>query len=595
MQPAPILPNESERLAALRRYGILDIPAEADFDDFTRLASQICGTPIATITLVDAARQWFKSNIGLEANETPRDISFCGHAIAGNEILEVPNTLEDERFRDNPLVIGDPKVRFYAGAPLTTPDGLNIGALCVLDRTPHQLTPEQREMLTLLSHQVVHLLELRLAGRRIKWLNESLERLVSERTEELRESEERFRTLAEQGSEVFWFVGLNPERILYVSPAVERIWGLPTGRFYQDSRIWIASMHSDDQARVSHAYEAALSGQSARFEAEYRVIRPDGSMRWVMDSGTPIRNADGEIIRIGGMAKDITERKEVEAQLAEFAGELRRKNEALEEDLEMARELQNAMLPQQYPHFPATASEGESNVEFFHFYKSSMLVSGDFFDVFKISDTVAGVFICDVMGHGVRAALVAAMLRTLASESHEAWEKPNELLGQLNQMLCGRFRDSTTPIFASAFYLTADFGRGELHYANAGHPHPLRIQRSSRSANLHELNGIKPGPALGLFEAARYESCRCELRLHDVILLFTDGLFEVEGLEEQYFDYHNLLKAVDRLSGLPTRELCKGLVREVQQFSLSKEFTDDVCLVALEVNRISGGPGASAF
>jgi GAF domain-containing protein len=140
MQPAPILPNESERLAALRRYGILDIPAEADFDDFTRLVSQICGTPIATITLVDAARQWFKSNIGLETNETPREISFCGHAIAGNEILEVPNALEDERFWDNPLVIDEPKVRFYAGAPLITPDGLNIGALCVLDRTPHHLS-----------------------------------------------------------------------------------------------------------------------------------------------------------------------------------------------------------------------------------------------------------------------------------------------------------------------------------------------------------------------------------------------------------------------------------------------------------------------
>src|SRR5271156_1772465 len=312
MRPASIPPNESERLAALRRYDILDMPAEADFDNFTRLASQICGTPIATITLVDAARQWFKSNIGLEVTETPRDISFCGHAIAGSEILEVPNALEDERFRDNPLVTGDPNVRFYAGAPLVTPDGLNIGALCVLDRTPHHLTPEQREMLTLLSRQVVHLLELRLAGRRIKWLNENLEHLVTQRTEELVDSEERFRQFAEQSSEVFWFVGLNPERILYVSPAVEKIWDLPAKRFYQDARAWVTSLHADDQARVHHAFEAVLSGQSARYETEYRVIRSDDSMRWVLASGTPIRDADGKIIRIGGMAKDITECKRAE-------------------------------------------------------------------------------------------------------------------------------------------------------------------------------------------------------------------------------------------------------------------------------------------
>src|SRR5580692_1733123 len=114
MQPAPIPPNESERLGALRRYDILDTPAEAEFDDFTRLASQICGTPVATITLIDAARQWFKSSIGMAAGETPRDISFCGHTILGDDVLEVSNALEDERFRDSPLVTGAQKVRFYA-------------------------------------------------------------------------------------------------------------------------------------------------------------------------------------------------------------------------------------------------------------------------------------------------------------------------------------------------------------------------------------------------------------------------------------------------------------------------------------------------
>jgi two-component system cell cycle sensor histidine kinase/response regulator CckA len=312
MQPAPIPPNESERLGALRRYDILDTPAEAEFDDFTRLASQICGTPVATITLIDAARQWFKSSIGMAAGETPRDISFCGHTILGDDVLEVSNALEDERFRDSPLVTGAQKVRFYAGAPLVTPDGLNIGALCVLDETPHHLTPEQREMLTVLSRQVVHLLELRLAGRRIKWLNENLEQLVTRRTEELRESEDRFRQMAEQSSEVFWFVGLNPEGIPYVSPAVEGIWGMPAETFCRNPRTWISSLHNGDQARVGGAFEALLLGQSARFEAECRVIRPDGSMRWVLTIGTPIRNECGELVRVGVMAKDITERKRAE-------------------------------------------------------------------------------------------------------------------------------------------------------------------------------------------------------------------------------------------------------------------------------------------
>lgn len=187
----------------------------------------------------------------------------------------------------------------------------------------------------------------------------------------------------------------------------------------------------------------------------------------------------------------------------------------------------------------------------------------------------------------MQAALVAAMMRTLVGETHPAWEDPAELLGQLNHALRDTLKHSRIPMFASAFYVVVDLHNGKLRYANAGHPHPLRMQHCGNSAEPSELNGIKPGPALGLFDQARYATCVCELLPHDLLLLFTDGLFEVEGTKGQFYDYPRLLRAVSRRSKLPTEELCRGLIDEVQQFSANKEFSDDVCLVAMEVEHLA--------
>ncbi len=154
--------GEQERLAALRRYAVLDTAAEAAYDDVTRLAAQLCDTPMALVSLVDASRQWFKSRVGMDASETPRDIAFCNWAIRDDQLFEVADASQDARFRDNPLVTGDPGIRFYAGAPLCTPDGKRIGTLCVLDRAPRELTAQQRAALQVLARQVVLQLEMRL-------------------------------------------------------------------------------------------------------------------------------------------------------------------------------------------------------------------------------------------------------------------------------------------------------------------------------------------------------------------------------------------------------------------------------------------------
>ena len=213
MTPAAPTSNERERLAALERHEVLDTAPEAEFDDLTSLAAQICGTPIALISLVDAHRQWFKSKVGFDAAETSRDVSFCGHAIHGRHVMEVPDALGDFIFHDNPLVTGEPEIRFYAGMPLATSDGQNLGTLCVMDRVPRQLTTAQREALGRLGRQVMNQMELRLTNRRLAAANQ-----------ELQELEERSRLVVEAAPNAMVMVD-DQGRMTLVNFHTERLFG----------------------------------------------------------------------------------------------------------------------------------------------------------------------------------------------------------------------------------------------------------------------------------------------------------------------------------------------------------------------------------
>ena len=194
-----MISNEPARLAALHSYRILDTEPERAFDDLTMLASHICGTPMALITLVDEDRQWFKSRVGISASETPRAVSFCAHAIQQHDLFIVSDVRADERFRNNPLVTGDPHIRFYAGAPLVTPEGHALGTLCVVDRVTRTLTREQIEALDALRRQVQSQLELR---RNVVELEHALaerDRAQAQQTatlEELRVAHENVRRLS---------------------------------------------------------------------------------------------------------------------------------------------------------------------------------------------------------------------------------------------------------------------------------------------------------------------------------------------------------------------------------------------------------------
>ena len=304
---------------------------------------------------------------------------------------------------------------------------------------------------------------------------------------------------------------------------------------------------------------------------------------------TPLYSADGSIIGLQGIIWDITAQKLAEEQirranteLARSREELRTKNLLMEENLHMAREIQFAMLPQQYPTFPHDAPPEQSALQFVHRYQPAETVSGDFFSVSALSEDVAGVFICDVTGHGMRAALVTAMIRALVEELKPIAQDPGMFLRQLNTDLFTILKTTGSPMLTTAFYLVANWRTGVMRFANAGHPKPLLVRRSTdRVEPLVNASG-KSQPALGLFENPPYQTTEINLAPGDLMMLFTDGLYEVQGPNEELYSQERLIMDVKDRLDRPAAQLFDELLAAIGSFSVDHEFADDVCLIGME-------------
>lgn len=276
---------------------------------------------------------------------------------------------------------------------------------------------------------------------------------------------------------------------------------------------------------------------------------------------------------------------QLEHRVAERTRELWEKNTVMEEDLEMARELQMAFLPSRFPTIPRGVSETASAVRFCSVFHPTSSVSGDFYNIVRISDTSVGIFICDVMGHGVRAALVTAIMRALEEQLGEAANNPGALLTQMNHSLRDILRQLATTLFATACYIIVDVTTGRLSYANAGHPKPLLVHHASKTVEIIGADR-KHGPALGLVDDISYQTHELTVAEGDLILTFTDGLFEVEDTQSQAFSETRLREAIQRRVGLPLTKLVEDLAHEIEDFAQGQAFTDDVCLVGMEIARL---------
>ena len=269
-------------------------------------------------------------------------------------------------------------------------------------------------------------------------------------------------------------------------------------------------------------------------------------------------------------------------ELKERDREIRRKNEQMETDLRMATELQQALMPRSYPRFGAERGEGTTSLRFFHRYAPASMMGGDFFHIARLSDDAAGICICDVMGHGVRAALITAMLRALIETDVAEAADAARFLTKLNDEFTGILKQTGTVVFATVLYSVINIMHGEAHFACAGHPVPLHLRRTTGEVNAAFGHGCG-GPAVGLIPDVQFKTTDVKLAPGDFLLFFTDGIIEVESKQGSYFGVEGLQNSVRSNLEQPAESLLQNIIEDACRFAGSDVFADDVCLVTAEL------------
>jgi sigma-B regulation protein RsbU (phosphoserine phosphatase) len=324
---------------------------------------------------------------------------------------------------------------------------------------------------------------------------------------------------------------------------------------------------------------------------EEHLTWADRTEAWVSTSKMPLCNEAGDVIGIVGISRDITEHKAAALREARYAAEVKRYakkmkriNAEMEDDLRMAEKLQKTFFPVSYPVFPEGALPEDRLVSFHHYQHSGGLIGGDLCSIHQLSEHQVGIFLCDVMGHGIRAALGTAIIRTLANDIFSAERDPGRCLERMNEALIPLLRSEGELIFATACYLVLNVATGCLQMANAGHPLPVCLSAHGQVKWCVE-NHSQCGPALALIDQANYSTMHQTIHPGDALVMFTDGIFEIASSDEDEYGEQRLLESFQRHRHLPLPQLFPMILKEARQFAGEQAFDDDVCLVGFQLHQ----------
>ena len=413
----------------------------------------------------------------------------------------------------------------------------------------------------------------------------------------LQKSIEDFSNALEQGCGAVYRRNFDSLVYEYIGGYIKEITGY--GPEELTPEIWdsliIKADRRDELAGLSlkEANRRVRSGEVDRWQADVQIRTRSGDIRWVTDMSTVLRDKSGTCFGSLGVLQDITDRKEAERQLADLTDKLRLRNEEMDAELAMAREVQQALVSDQPVQHPPGVANGEARLLFHHRYLPTAMLAGDFFDIIPLSPNEVGVFICDVVGHGVRAALLTTFLRGLIEELMTHAAEPGTFLRKINHSLRAVFGHGEAFLFSSAFYLVIDVVSGTVRYANAGHPHPLVLNPAGGTVESLVSSKQQSEPALGIIDDFAYTTREYALTDSESLLLYTDGLFEVYSTEREVYGeerMRNFLRT--QLRHAPEKRI-DNLLGDIRSFSGADVFEDDVCVldimpVSIQCNREEG-------